>query len=161
MGKDGTLRVGAKAPAFRLAGSGGREVALKDFLGRKNVVLYFYPKDNTPGCTVEACDFRDASRHFEKHDTVILGVSRDSRESHDGFSTRHRLPFPLLSDPDASLSKAYGVFGMKKFMGREFLGIHRTTFVIDKKGTIRGVFPRVKVKAHADEVLGFVRAELV
>jgi peroxiredoxin Q/BCP len=135
-------------------------VGLKDFIGRKHLVLYFYPKDATPGCTMEACGFREAYPHFEERDTVVLGVSRDGVDTHEKFSSKHRLPFLLLSDPKAEVCTAYGVFGTKSFLGREFLGIHRTTFVIDRGGTIRGVFPKVKVREHAQEVLRFIRSEL-
>jgi thioredoxin-dependent peroxiredoxin len=153
-------QVGSKAPDFTLVGTGGKRVGLRDFLGKKNLVLYFYPKDATPGCSMEACDFRDAYPHFEEHGTVILGVSRDGVDSHEKFSSKHRLPFLLLSDPGAEVCSAYGVYGTKSFLGREFLGIHRTTFVIDSRGTIRGVFPKVKVREHAQEVLRFIRREL-
>lgn len=160
MEKDAIPQVGSKAPDFTLMGTGGKKVGLRDFIGRKHLVLYFYPKDATPGCTMEACGFRDASRSFEENGTVILGVSRDGLDSHEKFSTKHRLPFLLLSDPAAEVCSAYGVFGTKSFLGREFLGIHRTTFVIDSSGTIRGVFPRVKVREHAQEVLRFIQSEL-
>lgn len=160
MGTDGTPAIGSKAPAFTLQGTGGKTVALKDFHGTRNVVLYFYPKDDTPGCTLEACGFRDQFGRFEAQDTVVFGVSRDGLDAHQRFSAKHRLPFLLLSDPQAEVARAYGVFGPKNFMGREFVGIHRTTFVIDKQGTIRQVYPRVKVKDHAAEVLEFVRSEL-
>ena len=160
MGRSATPGVGAKAPSFTLSGTGGRTVALTDFIGKKNLVLYFYPKDHTPGCTLEACAFRDRLGHFEEHDTVVVGVSRDSLASHEKFSGKLRLPFLLLSDPETEVAKAYGVYGKKSFLGREFFGVHRTTFVIDKKGTIRQVYPRVKVKGHVEEVLGFVRDEL-
>jgi peroxiredoxin Q/BCP len=160
MASDGMPAVGAKAPSFSLMGTGGRTVRLKDFAGKSNLVLYFYPRDNTPGCTLEANDFRDACGRFEEHDTVILGVSTDGLEAHERFSTRLDLPFVLLSDPEAEVSTAYGVFGTKRFMGCQFPGIHRTTFVIDKQGTIRRVFPGVRVRRHAAEVLDFVRDEL-
>ncbi len=160
MEMDAIPQVGSKAPDFNLVGTGGKRVGLKDFIGRKHLVLYFYPKDATPGCTMEACGFREAYPNFEERGTVILGVSRDGVDSHEKFSSKHRLPFLLLSDPDAEVSTAYGVFGTKSFLGREFLGIHRTTFVIDRDGTIRGVFPRVKVREHAQEVLRFIRSEL-
>jgi peroxiredoxin Q/BCP len=153
-----TPEVGARAPEFTLQGTGGKTVALRDFLGRKNLVLYFYPKDDTPGCTVEAKGFRDVSNEFEALDTVILGVSRDGLDAHRKFSDKCRLSFLLLSDPDGVVARAYGVFGKKSFMGREFLGIHRTTFVIDRKGIVRRVWPRVKVKEHAAEVLDFVKS---
>src|SRR6266478_5866202 len=107
MAKDATPEVGRKAPAFSLTGTGGKKVALKDFHGKKNLVLYFYPKDDTPGCTMEACGFRDAYGQFEEYDTVILGVSRDSLQAHDRFSDKYRLPFLLLSDPETEVAKAY------------------------------------------------------
>ena len=160
MEMDAIPQVGSKAPDFTLVGTGGKRVGLRDFLGKKNLVLYFYPKDATPGCSMEACDFRDAYPHFEEHGTVILGVSRDGVDSHEKFSSKHRLPFLLLSDPGAEVCNAYGVYGTKSFLGRQFLGIHRTTFVIDSRGTIRGVFPKVKVREHAQEVLQFIRREL-
>jgi peroxiredoxin Q/BCP len=160
METNGRPEVGSKAPAFSVMGTGGKKVELKDFVGKKHLVLYFYPKDATPGCTVEACDFRDAFGNFEALDTVILGVSRDDLSSHQQFSEKHKLPFLLLSDPDSEMCKAYGVFGTKSFMGREFLGIHRTTFVIDKRGTVRQVYPGVKVREHATEVLGFIKDQL-
>ncbi len=160
MAIDAAPAIGSKAPHFALEATGGRTVALSDFLGRKNLILYFYPKDHTPGCTLEACDFRDAFGRFEAEDTVILGVSRDPVASHDRFTAKHRLPFLLLSDPDTTVARAYGTWGTKSFMGREFPGIHRTTFVIDTGGTIRQIFPRVRVKGHADEVLKFVRTTL-
>jgi peroxiredoxin Q/BCP len=160
METNGRPDVGSKAPAFSLMGTGGKRVELKDFVGKKHLVLYFYPKDATPGCTVEACDFRDAFGTFEALDTVILGVSRDDLPSHERFSAKHKLPFLLLSDPENEACEAYGVFGTRSFMGREFLGIHRTTFVIDKRGTIRQVYPGVKVREHATQVLGFIKDQL-
>jgi len=160
MTSNGIPEVGSKAPSFSLMATGGKRVSLKDFAGKRNLVLYFYPRDNTPGCTLEAGDFRDACGSFEELDTVVLGISADRVESHDKFSAKLKLPFLLLSDPEVEVSTAYGVFGKKSFMGREFLGIHRTTFVIDKTGTIRRIFPRVKVKEHAAAVLDFVREEL-
>jgi thioredoxin-dependent peroxiredoxin len=160
MEMDAIPQVGSKAPDFTLVGTGGKKIGLRDFLGKKNLVLYFYPKDATPGCLMEACGFRDAYPHFEEHGTVVLGVSRDGVDSHEKFSSKHRLPFLLLSDPGAEVCSAYGVYGTKSFLGRQFLGIHRTTFVIDSRGTIRGVFPKVKVREHAQEVLQFIRREL-
>ena len=153
--------VGHKAPAFSLMATGGREVSLTDYLGRKHIVLYFYPKDMTPGCTTEACAFRDAYRRLLAHDVEVLGVSRDALDMHERFSAKHDLPFPLLSDSEYAVAKAYGVYGKKSFMGREFMGVHRTTFVIDKKGTIRRVDRKVDVKQHADELLTWVKSELV
>ena len=152
MEMDAIPQVGSKAPDFTLVGTGGKRVGLRDFLGKKNLVLYFYPKDATPGCSMEACGFRDAYPHFEEHGTVILGVSRDGVDAHDKFSSKHRLPFLLLSDPGAEVCNAYGVYGTKSFLGREFLGIHRTTFVI-KGGKIARVFTEVKPEGHAAEVL--------
>ena len=160
MEKDAIPQVGSKAPDFTLIGTGGKRVGLKDFLGKKNLVLYFYPKDSTPGCTMEACAFRDTHSLFEEKNTVILGVSRDGLESHEKFSGKHRLPFLLLSDPDGEACSAYGVYGKKSFLGREFFGIHRTTFVIDATGTICRVYPRVKVREHAQEVLQFISSDL-
>ena len=160
MTSNGMPEVGSKAPSFSLMATGGKQVTLKDFAGKRNVALFFYVRDNTPGCALEAGDFRDAFGRFEELDTVILGVSADRLESHEKFSTKLKLPFLLLSDPEVEVANAYGVFGRKSFMGREFLGIHRTTFVIDKKGKIRQVFPRVKIKEHAAAVLDFVRDEL-
>jgi peroxiredoxin Q/BCP len=160
MAMDPTPEVGAEAPAFTLPGTAGKTVSLADFRGRKNVVLYFYPKDGTPGCTLEACGFRDQFGRFEAQDTVIFGVSRDDLDSHRSFSARHRLPFLLLSDPGAEVARAYGAFGPKTFMGREFHGISRATFVIDKQGTIRRIYAKIKVKGHAAEVLEFVRDRL-
>ncbi len=157
---DALPQVGSKAPDFNLVGTGGKTVGLKDFIGKKNLVLYFYPKDSTPGCTMEACGFRDAYGDYEAHDTVILGVSRDAPDSHEKFSSKHGLPFLLLSDPSAAVATAYGVYGKKSFLGREFFGIHRATFVIDATGTIRRVYPKIKVREHAEEVLEFVRSEL-
>lgn len=161
MGTNGKPEIGSRAPEFTLQGTGGKRVALKDFHGRKNLVLYFYPKDDTPGCTVEAGGFRDAFGDFEALDTVILGVSRDGLEAHQKFSTKCRLPFLLLSDPEVEVAKAYGAFGTKSFMGREFQGIHRSTFVIDRKGIVRQIWPKVKVKEHAAEVLDFIKSALV
>ena len=161
MAKKTVPEVGRKAPDFALMATGGREVALKDFIGSKNLVLYFYPKDGTPGCTKEACGFRDVFDTLEEHDTVVLGVSRDPLDAHERFSARHALPFPLLSDSQDAVSKAYGVYGKKSFMGREFFGINRTTFVIDKRGTIRRIDRKVDVKQHASEILAYVKSELV
>ncbi len=125
---------------------------LSDLRG-KNLVIYFYPKDNTPGCTVEACGFRDHYPEIEAKDAVVLGVSRDSVRSHQGFKEKQSLPFPLLSDPEAEMIQAYGSWGEKKFMGRTSVGILRTTVIVDKDGIVRKVFPKVSPKTHADEVL--------
>lgn len=151
------LTEGQQAPKFTLPSSGGDTISLDDYLDKKNVVLYFYPKDNTPGCTKEACSFRDYSAEFDQVDAVILGVSADSVKSHEGFAGKHHLSFPLLSDADKSVITAYGVWKEKKMYGKTFLGIERTTFAIDKHGTIRKIWPKVKVDGHIDEVLQFVK----
>ena len=147
------VKEGTAAPAFRTTEANGEPVNLKDFRGKK-VVLYFYPKDDTPGCTKEACSFRDAFSKFKKQGITILGVSPDSEKSHQKFTAKYKLPFTLLADTDHSIADAYGVYGEKKFMGRTYMGIHRTTFLIDEKGKIKKVFEKVKPEDHADEVLG-------
>ena len=151
------LTEGQKAPGFSLQAGSGGTISLDDYMGAKNVVLYFYPKDNTPGCTKEACSFRDYSAEFEQAGAVILGISADSVASHEGFAGKHHLPFPLLSDPDKSTITAYGAWKEKSMYGKTFLGIERTTLAIDKHGIIRKVWPKVKVEGHIDEVLEFVR----
>ena len=161
MAKKTSVEVGRKAPSFALLATGGREVSLSDYLGKKNLILYFYPKDGTPGCTKEACGFRDVATRLAAHDTEVVGVSRDGLDAHEKFSARHRLTFPLLSDADNKVSQAYGVYGKKSFMGREFFGVNRTTFVIDKKGKIRRIDRRVEVRTHADAILDYVKTVLV
>lgn len=146
------VKEGATAPAFKTTAETGETVSLKDLRGQK-VVLYFYPKDDTPGCTKEACSFRDAFSKFKKRDIKILGVSPDNEKSHQKFITKYKLPFTLLADADHSIADAYGVWGEKKFMGRTYMGIHRTTFLIDEKGKIKKIFEKVKPEDHADEVL--------
>ena len=146
------LKVGDRAPAFTLQTTGGKTVTLSDFRGRR-VVLYFYPKDDTPGCTKEACGFRDALPQLTSRNTVVLGVSRDTPVSHQRFAEKFHLPFPLLSDPDAAVCKAYGVYKQKSLYGRSFLGIERATFIIDEEGRIAAVFPKVRVDGHSDEIL--------
>ncbi len=148
---------GQKAPDFTLQATGGKTVSLADYRGSKNVVLYFYPKDDTPGCTKEACFFRDVMSEFEAAGAVILGVSIDSIASHEKFASKYNLLFPLLSDEDKSVSTAYGVFKEKSMYGKTFLGVERTTFAIDKEGVVRKVWPKVKVEGHIDEVLEFVK----
>jgi len=150
-------KVGEKAPGFNLPTVGGKIISLADYRGSKTVVLYFYPKDETPGCIKEACSFRDLNADFEDAGAVILGVSIDSISSHEKFAKHHHLPFPLLSDGDKTVSTAYGVFKEKSMYGKTFLGVERTTFAIDKEGVIRKVWPKVKVDGHVDEVLEFVR----
>ena len=146
------LKVGSSAPAFKTTDADGNPVSLKDFRGQK-VVLYFYPKDDTPGCTKEACSFRDNFSKFKKRGISVLGVSPDSEASHKKFAAKFKLPFTLLADTDKSISEAYGVYGEKKFMGRTYMGVHRTTFLIDERGKIKKVFEKVKPEEHAGEVL--------
>lgn len=150
----GSLKAGMKAPDFTLGAGDGGTIRLSSFQGKKHVVLYFYPRDNTPGCTQEACDFRDSWKRVEKAGAVVLGISADSAASHLRFSGKFELPFPLLSDEEKKVIKAYGVWQKKTFMGKTFMGIVRSTFVIDKKGKIVRIFEKVKVKGHVDEVLG-------
>jgi peroxiredoxin Q/BCP len=147
------LKVGDAAPDFRLPSTEGREIALKEFRGKKNVVLYFYPKDDTPGCTKEACSFRDEQTKFDKKDAVILGVSFDGLESHKKFAGKYKLPFPLLSDADKKIAEAYGVYKEKSMYGRTYMGIERSTFLIDKDGKIAQIYRKVKVDGHSDEIL--------
>lgn len=147
------LKVGDKAPEFKLQSNSGEEVSLSQFLWNKDVVLYFYPKDNTSGCTKEACSFRDNLDQFDKKDTVILGVSPDSVKSHQNFIQKQNLNFTLLSDPDHELAEAYGVWGEKSMYGKKYMGILRSTFVIGKDGIIKNVFEKVKADGHALEVL--------
>ena len=146
------VKQGSAAPAFKTTDANGNTVSLKDYRGQK-VVLYFYPKDDTPGCTKEACSFRDSFSKFKKQGIAVLGVSPDSEASHKKFSAKYKLPFTLLADKDRSISEAYGVYGEKKFMGRTYMGVHRTTFLIDEKGKIKKVFEKVKPDEHASEVL--------
>jgi peroxiredoxin Q/BCP len=146
------LKEGGKAPDFEMANQDGETVTLKDFKG-KTVVLYFYPKDMTPGCTVEACDFNDNLARLKKKDAIVLGVSFDDEKRHKKFIDKHSLGFDLLVDADKKAAKAYGVYQMKKFMGREFMGIVRSTFLIDGKGKIAKIFSPVSVKGHVDAVL--------
>lgn len=154
------LSVGDRAPVFALSTGDGRTVKLADFRGQR-VVLYFYPKDDTPGCTKEACSFRDELSVFSKLRTVVLGVSGDDVSSHQRFAEKFRLTFPLLSDPDFAVSKAYGVYKQKSMYGRTYRGIERTTFIIDDEGRVAAIFPKVHVDGHTDEVLNAVRASPV
>ncbi|TLZ55144.1 MAG: thioredoxin-dependent thiol peroxidase [Methanobacteriota archaeon] len=143
---------GDPAPDFRLPADDGKTYALKDLRGRK-VVLYFYPKDDTPGCTKEACSFRDNLSRVQSKGAIVLGVSKDDLASHAKFREKYSLSFPLLSDPEGKVLTAYGVWKEKNLYGKTFMGIERTTFVIDERGRIQKVFPRVKVDGHVDEVL--------
>jgi peroxiredoxin Q/BCP len=151
-------QVGDAAPDFTLASTDDKDVSLSDFKGKSAVVLYFYPRDDTPGCTAEACSFRDLRSMFNQQGAEILGVSVDTIKSHKKFQTKYHLTFPLLADPDHAVADKYGVWQMKKFMGRQYMGIARTTFVIGKNGTIKAVFPNVKVEGHADQVLEAIKS---
>ena len=146
------LKTGDQAPEFTAQSDGGKTIKLKDFRGKK-VILYFYPKDDTPGCTQEACDFRDAARPMAKKGTVVLGVSPDSVKSHEKFKQKFDLPFPLLSDEDHRIAEAYGAWQEKSMYGKKYMGIARSTFVIDEKGKIEQIYDKVKVKGHVAELL--------
>lgn len=146
------LKTGDRAPSFVLRAGNGTQVRLSDLKGRK-VVLYFYPKDDTSGCTKEACDFEANRGELTKRGAVVLGVSADSESSHAAFATKYGLSFPLLSDPERTVIKAYGVWKKKSMYGRTYMGIERTTFIIDEKGIVRKVFPKVRVPGHTSEVL--------
>jgi len=146
------LKEGDKAPDFAVPDQEGNAVRLKDLRGKK-VVLYFYPKDDTPGCTKEACSFRDSFAKFKKGGIEVLGVSLDSEKSHQKFISKYSLPFRLLADTERKISDSYGTYGEKKFMGRTYMGNHRMTFLIDEKGKIKKIFGKVKPEDHADEVL--------
>jgi peroxiredoxin Q/BCP len=150
------LKEGDVAPEFSVATSGGGKISLADFKG-KNVILYFYPKDDTPGCTKEACAFRDNFAEFKKRGAVVLGVSPDSVKSHDKFIEKFKLPFTLLADEDKKIVEAYGVWGEKSFMGRKYLGTHRVTFLIGGDGRIKKIWLQVKPDEHTAEVLAALR----
>ena len=150
--KGGELAVGQPAPDFTTVDDQGQTVRLSEFRGRK-VVLYFYPKDDTPGCTKEACAFRDGAEEIRKRGAVVFGVSADSVASHEKFKRKFQLNFPLLADTERKILDAYGVWKKKSLYGRTFLGIERTTFLIDEQGTIARIFPKVKVDEHYAEIL--------
>jgi peroxiredoxin Q/BCP len=152
-----SVNEGDKAPDFKMPTDGGGAVSLKALRGRP-VVLYFYPKDSTPGCTTEACAFRDLMPDFAKIDAEIVGVSKDSVKRHDNFKAKNALPFSLASDEESNVCERYGVWVEKSMYGRKFMGIERTTFLIDAKGVVRRVWRKVKVSGHADEVLEAVRS---
>lgn len=146
------LSVGEKAPDFSVFDQNGKRISLQDFQGKK-VVLYFYPKDNTPGCTKEACAFKDKISLFEAQNVVVLGVSTDSVKSHKSFVDKYSLPFTLLSDTDKDIVESYKVWGEKKLYGRTYFGTNRVTYLIDESGVIKAVFPKVKPESHAEEIL--------
>ena len=149
------IKEGNKAPDFTALDQDGKKVKLSSFKGKKNIILYFYPKDMTPGCTTQACDFRDQQKNFKS--TVILGVSIDSQERHQKFIEKHDIPFTLLADVDKKVVQKYGVWQEKKLYGKTFMGIVRSTFIIDKTGTVRKIFLKVKVKNHIEEVLSAIK----
>ena len=149
------LKEGNKAPDFTALDQDGNKVKLSSFRGKKQVVLYFYPKDMTPGCTTQACDFRDQYKNFKN--TVSLGVSIDSIERHQKFIGKYDLPFTLIADTDKKVVEKYGVWQEKKLYGKTFMGIVRTTVIIDKTGTVRKIFPKVKVKTHIEDVLSALK----
>ena len=151
------LKIGDNAPEFSLPTNGEKRLSLDQLNGR-NIVLYFYPKDMTPGCTTEAIDFRDRAKEFESLNTVIIGVSKDSPARHEKFKAKYDLNFQLLADEGGALCESYGVWQLKKFMGREFMGIVRTTFLIDQDAVIRKIWSKVKVKGHAEIVLKAARS---
>jgi len=151
------LAIGNNALDFSLPTNSGENLSLSDFSNKKNVVLYFYPKDDTPGCTMEAKDFRDKINDFSSLDTVIIGVSRDSVKCHANFKAKYSLPFYLISDENAEMLEKYGVWIEKSMFGKKYMGIERTTFLIDKKGKIVKIWKNVKVSGHVDEVLEEVR----
>ncbi|GGL64850.1 thioredoxin-dependent thiol peroxidase [Sporolactobacillus putidus] len=153
------LKAEETAPEFTLKSTEGEDVSLSDFRG-KNVVLYFYPKDMTPGCTTEACDFRDQNSLFEDLNTKVVGISPDPVEKHQKFVEKHGLPFTLLADTDHDIAETYGSWQKKKSFGKEYMGIVRSTFVIDKEGKIAKVWPKVKVSGHVEEVFQYVKEHL-
>jgi len=146
------LKEGDKAPDFKVPDAEGKIVRLKDLKGKK-VVLYFYPKDDTPGCTKEACAFRDSFSKFKRRGIEVLGVSLDNEKSHQKFAKKFDLPFRLLADTDRAVSEKYGTYGKKQYMGREYMGVNRMTFLIDEKGKIKKIYQKVKPEEHAEEVL--------
>jgi len=151
------IKEGDLAPDFTSRDAGGNAVRLSDLRGQ-NVVLYFYPKDDTPGCTKQACSFRDSSDVYEREGVKVLGVSLDDEESHQAFAQKFNLPFTLLADTDHSVSDAYGVYGEQTWGDKKFMGVARKTFLIDKQGKIKKVFDKVNVEQHADEVLAAFRS---
>lgn len=154
-----TIEVGKAAPDFTLQNQEGENISLSDFKGQ-NVVLYFYPKDMTPGCTTQACDFRDNYDAFKDLNTVIIGISPDPIERHQKFIDKHELPFQLLADTEQEVAKQYDVWKLKKMFGKEFYGIERSTFILDKEGIIQKEYRKVRVKGHIEETLNFVKENL-
>ncbi|GIN88266.1 putative peroxiredoxin YgaF [Heyndrickxia sporothermodurans] len=155
-----TVQLGELAPDFALEASNGETVKLSDFKGKKHIVLYFYPKDMTPGCTTEACDFRDKHESFEELDAVILGVSPDPIKQHQKFIEKHGLPFLLLVDEEHKLAEQFDVWKLKKNFGKEYMGIERSTFIINKEGELVKEWRKVKVNGHVEEALTFIKEHL-
>lgn len=153
-------KIGNLAPAFIMLNQDGKKVSLKEFKGKKNVVLYFYPKAMTPGCTVQACGLRDAKKQLEKEDIVVLGVSPDSVDRLQKFREKEALNFDLLSDEEHEIAEKYGVWALKKNYGREYWGIVRSTFIIDKNGRLQHIMDKVKTKSHHDDVLDWIKNHL-
>ena len=153
-------KIGNLAPAFSLQDQNGKKVALKDFKGEKNVVLYFYPKALTPGCTNQACGLRDYKKEFAKVNTEVLGLSPDPVQKLIKFTEKHDLNFTLLADENHKIADKYGVWGLKKFMGKEYMGINRMTFIIGKDGKLKYIMEKVKTKSHHDDVLNYIKEEL-
>lgn len=151
------LKIGSKAPAFSGTDQNGNKIALKDFKGQK-VALYFYPKDDTPGCTAQACNLRDNYKALQKAGIQVIGVSTDSVKSHKKFEQKYELPFPLIADEDMKIVEAYGVWGEKKFMGRTYMGTNRTTFLIDEAGKIAHIISKPDTKNHTAEILESLQA---
>lgn len=147
-----TITIGDLAPDFSLPDAQGNQLHLENLRGQQ-VVLYFYPRDNTPGCTKEACGFRDAYSDYQARNILVLGISTDDPKSHAKFATKYQLPFPLLCDLDGKVATAYGSYGLKKFMGKEFLGIYRSTFLIDADGRIEKIYRKIKPESHAASIL--------
>ena len=153
-------KVGNLAPVFTLEDQDGNKVSLKDFKGKSNVVIYFYPKALTPGCTVQACGIRDYKKEYAKAKTVVLGLSPDPIKKLGNFTSKHELNFPLLSDLEHKIADKYGVWGLKKFMGKEYMGINRMTFIVGKDGRLKHIMEKVKTKSHHDDVLDYIKNEL-
>jgi peroxiredoxin Q/BCP len=147
-----SLKVGTVAPTFNLPTGDGGNLSLNDLRGKK-VILYFYPKDNTSGCTREACSFQENIKAIRQRGAVVVGVSPDSPTSHARFAEKYELSFPLVSDTDKEIAKKYGVWKQKNFLGKKYMGVERTTFIIDEKGVVTHIFPRVKVEGHTEEIL--------
>lgn len=153
-------KIGNLAPAFSLLNQREEKITLKDYRDEKNVVVYFYPRANTPGCTVQACGIRDYKKEFEQLNTVVLAISPDTPKKLQNFETKQDLNFDLLSDPEHAIAEKYGVWGLKKFMGKESMGILRTTFIVGKDGRLKHIMDKVKTKTHHDDVLEYIKENL-